>query len=309
MTIVIAEHFIEGPVLIADSRATDRRTKVGSDTATKILPLITDCIVGIVGNPRQAGEILKNLRDDFVGNINLLTPDEFNTAIVCAAEATDPIDINSCGCKLIFCYLDRHSKQAVPVDKLRYHWNKEGKPIVPGEQAFPLIVHLMSDKQEPKEIDFNFPKSHVVELMYPENTYREIDLLEIDAWGYKASVIKDRLSADFYKLWSLESYQNVPWFKTMIAAITMEDIIKERGDQHYIGGFPQVVALTPSGIHFQSYSSGSADQEKYTTMKYTNGYWEQINNKTGVVIKTIPEIYGKRKFDGSEIVDFVYFDD
>ena len=44
MTLIVAHHLIEGPILVSDSRATERKTKNPSDTATKILPLINDCI-------------------------------------------------------------------------------------------------------------------------------------------------------------------------------------------------------------------------------------------------------------------------
>ena len=307
MTVIVAHHLIEGPILVSDSRATQRKTKKASDTATKILPLINDCIVGIAGNPYQAAEILLTLRSYYLKDKDIFNPVRFNSSIVKAAENTDPVDIEDSRCKLVFCYLDRSLKQNVPVSNLRFHWEHEGKPIVSGEQALPLVMHLMSGKEEPKEIEFNFPRSHVVELSYPENTYREIGLLEMDAWGYAASLVKERLSSDFYKLWSLESYKDVPWFKPMIIAASMEDLIRDKGNDYYIGGFPQVVTLTPGGIYFHSYSSGSADQDRHTTMKYSNGFWEQTNNKTGEVITTTPGVFGKRKFDGSEIVDFIYF--
>lgn len=308
MTIVIAQHFIEGPILISDSRATKKTTGEGSDTATKILPLTNDCIVGIVGNPYQAAKVLISLRDDFINNPKILIPEEFNAAIIRASEHTELVSKGDPRCRLIFCYLDRRNRQNVPVNKLRHHWNKVGRPIIPGEQAFPLVAHLMSDKEEPKEIDFNFPKSHIVELTYPSNTYTEVELLDMDVWGYASAELRDRLRPEFYRLWSLESYGNVPWFKSMIAATVMEDIIREEGQRHYIGGLPQVVALTPKGILFQSYSSGSVDQDHHTTMKYVNGSWEQIDNKSGKIVKTAPGIFGSRNFDPSEIVDFNYFE-
>ncbi len=307
MTLIVAHHLIEGPILVSDSRATERKTKNPSDTATKILPLINDCIVGIVGNPYQAAAILLTLRELYVKDKGALSPGNIIDSITAAANKTDLVDIHDSRCKLIFCYLDRSASQKVSMQKIRFHWEKTNKPIVPGDQALPLVMHLMSGKDEPREIDFNFSKSRIVELKYPNPSIKELDLLEMDAWGYGADFAKKHLETDYYKLWTLESYNKTPWFKTMIIAISMEDLINEGGKDYFIGGFPQVVALTPNGIHFQSYESGSPDQEKHTTMKYVNGSWEQRDNKTGRVIKTTPGIFGKRKFDKSEVVDFVYY--
>jgi hypothetical protein len=307
MTIIVAHHLIEGPILVSDSRATEKKTKNPSDTATKILPLIEDCIVGIVGNPVQATSILLTLRERYLKDNKVLNPDKIIESITYAANNTNPVNINDSRCKLIFCYLDRNDTQKVPIEKLRFHWEKTSKPIISGEQALPLVMHIMSGNDEPREINFNFPKSHIVELSYPNPTIKEIGLLEMDAWGSGAELAKKHLKTENYKLWSLESYKDVPWFKTMIIAASMEDLIKEGGKDYFIGGFPQVVALTPGGIFFQSYESGSPDQEKHTTMKYNNGSWEQINNKTGKIVKTTPSVFGKKKFDESEIVDFVYY--
>lgn len=307
MTLIVAYHLIEGPILASDSRATLRRSKQSSDTATKILPLTESCIVGLVGNPHQAAAILLTLRKLYLKDKTTLEPNNIESSILEAARITDPIDITDSRCKLIFCYLDMSTNQKVSVQKLRFHWEKEGKPIVPGEQALPLIMHLMSGAESPKEIEFYFPRSHILELNYPFPSTRKVQLLEMDAWGSGSEYAKKQIERDYYKLWSLESHKDIPWFKTMIIAISMEDIIKN-GKEYFIGGFPQVVALTPTGIHFQSYEKGTNDTEIHTTMKYNNGYWEQMDNTTGKLVKTTPGIFGERKYDESEIVDFRYFD-
>lgn len=306
MTLIIAHHLIEGPVLISDSRATNRQTKKPSDTATKIIPLTNDMIVGIVGNPHQAASILIALKNEYIINHSILDSDSFIKNIKYISDKVQPVDKNNSKCTLIFAYLNRNKNQKVPVDKLRFYLNKTGKPITGGggSEVLSLMAFLMSDSKEPTHIEFSFPESYMVTLDYPFPQTKEVLLLEAGAWGSGAKLIKDELDKESYKLWSLEAYKDVPWFKTMILSVSTNDTIKKGNTEYFIGGLPQVVALTPKGIFFQSYSSGGPDKEEYFSMIYNNGSWEQINHKTGKIVKTFPGILNKRTFSESEIVDF-----
>ena len=206
MTIIVAANLIEGPILASDCRSTNKITKKVSDTATKILPLTANLIVGVAGNPIQAGTLLKNL----VSNAHkygkqILEPQNIKSTIKIVAEQTNIVDINSSRCNLIFAGLDINNKQLVHTDKLKYYLEKENETILDaGEGGLNLMINLMRPEFNGL-IEFNFPKSFIYTLSYPENHIREIPLLEFDAWGSGKEFVKNRLNNEFYKLWDLKS--------------------------------------------------------------------------------------------------------
>lgn len=305
MTVVVAANLIEGPILASDSRATQRSNKKPSDTATKIIPITENLIAGIVGNPIQAGSLLRAL----VIKVNqkgkeIINPPKLKETIKEVAEETDIVDANDSRCHVIFAGLDRQNKQRVHTDKLRFYLEKEHETIVEGQAGLGLIIKLMDPKFD-AVIEFNFPRSFIYDLSYPLNDISEVGILELATWGSGGTFIKNRMEKDFHKLWDLKTLDKVPFFKRMIFAIALGDIIKDAPPENYIGGLPQIVILdSKSGLGFQSYSRNGFDGKPSVTMKFVGDSWEQIDEKSGRVVKTTPSIFSPRKFDPTEIVDF-----
>lgn len=305
MTVILAANLIEGPILASDSRVTQRPTKKTSDTATKIIPLKQDLIIGIAGNSKQAALIIKNLIDEVNSTgIDIISPRHLRKTIQEVAKNTEIVDVQDSRCHLIFAGLDHTSCQKVPIEKLKYYLEKENQVIIGGNQAPSLMLALM-DLEFTGELDFNCPRSFIYHLSYPSVEIDEVKVLELDSWGSGGNFVKEEFEREFYKFWDLKMLDNAPFFKKMILTITLEDIIKRAPNEIFIGGLPQIVSIDSKlGLSFQSYTRNGMDGKPQTTMKFMGDHWEQINEQTGKVVRTLPNLLGGRTFDPSEIVDF-----
>lgn len=305
MSVIFAANLIEGPVLVSDCRATSRQSKAKSDTATKILPLTSNLIVGVVGNPIQAGVILENISKKVKEKgESCLQKDSIKKTVIGVLKNTDIVSIQSSKCQLIFAGQDKTKHQFAPLESLKEHFEKENKPILMGHEGLHLANLLMRPKVSGLA-EFAFPESFIYSFSYPEINFTNVPVLRFKTWGSGGDYIKEKMRKDFHRLWDLETYKAMPSMKLMILAISFEKDLKEAPEELCIGGLPQVVTLLPNGeIFFMGYQKGGPDGKYELSMKYENGYWTQKNLQNGHEVKTLPSLFATPDFKKENILDF-----
>lgn len=302
MTLIVGINFIEGPILVADSRATSLRDNKVSDTATKIFPLSENVIVGVVGNPLQGAKLLKEIIDLQKKNarFNILDFSLLKHAIkdICQDVPLDPVHP---WCDLIFASVDPNNRQIVPSDKIKEYFEKYNKQFeVGGKYPDARLTLLVVTGQIKGDIQLNFPRSELFSYSFPENEVREVPILNFESWGSGSKVFKDKLADEIPKMYSVD-----PMPKPLLLATLIKDVIDQDTGKSHIGGLPQIVSITKEGIQFNGFQKNKNETEIDCIMRFENGVWHQIDGKTGKVVKTRKLLTDKPNLTPEEIVDFM----
>jgi hypothetical protein len=305
MTLIVGANFIEGPLLASDSRSTARKTKNASDTATKIMPLNSHLMVGICGNPRQAIEILRAIFDHNrkFPDHDVLRPGYLLKNINKIAEDVLPIDINDSRCTLIFAGIDKNNNsQIIHTDKIKEYFDKANNAFDDGTEYPATLTLAVVTGQIKGYLEFNYPHSYLFTYSFPSAEVAETKLLEYGSWGSGASAFKKVFDKEFHQFWGV----NDVFPKNIIFPLMIKDLIDKTGDSIFIGGLPQVASIDKNnGVVFHGFSKNNLNGEAEIIMKFEDGVWHQINNKTGKVIKTLPNLFDRPSFNPEEVVDFI----
>lgn len=312
MSVVFGANFIEGVILVSDSRSTQRRTGLVSDTATKIVPVRPLIAVGVTGNPTQAGILLSDLNkkiSEFERQFNVeqlhgLTGDLLTNMMKSVGEDAEYATVEGDPrCRLIFAGVDPRQKQTITMGQVNHFSTQEGNMLIPGMAGANLF--LVSQSADPNAlVELPFPSTYLFSYTWPMKKFQIVRTLNMEAWGSGSKIIKEHTEKNFHKLWRLDMVDDTPWFKPMIFAVTLKEAIEKGADQG-IGGLAQIVSIdVKRGVVFQGYSKNAAENEIEYEMRYENGSWIQRNGK-GEEVKTLSSFENIPNFSPEEIVNWL----
>lgn len=301
MTVVIAAHFIEYPLLASDGRVTHSKTKEHSDTASKIIPIDKYLLAGIYGNPAQAAALLNRLSKEYNrGNNNITSIQYLRENVHTLFEDVLPVNIQNSRCGITFAGINPSERQFIKASKVKEIFQKKGGSGPPFSQLVMAALNVDKDTMLP----LNIPKSYIFTYQYPSGNIVDVDICTFDAWGSGADYLKDILKNDMNDLWEISMMP-----KQLVMAIALQDAIEKAPPSTHIGGLPQIWFLHPEyGPMPQAYSKTNMDGMKEFEMIFEKDHWVQKIAKTGKIVKTFPKIISSPKFDSEEIVEFLYKD-